>query len=168
MQYHVRGDGKFAVVLLRERVDAMLSGDVETGKTILRDFIKATVGFEKLGAAGRSQSMACCGGAAAFAETLYPSAGRHACPMRSSTSARSHQRPSSPPHSDCDVPSRDPRRSIGFDVAGGNYRLIAAFDFRRQIVFVKFTDTMLNTMPLTLLSSPDFYNDRHANPPDPH
>jgi hypothetical protein len=70
-----------------------------------------------------------------------------------------------------DVPSRDPRRSIviahGFDVAGGNYRLIAAFDFRRQIVFVKFTDTMLNTMPLTLPSSPDFYNDRHANPPDP-
>ena len=31
--------------------DAMLSGDVETGKTILRDYIKATVGFEKLGAA---------------------------------------------------------------------------------------------------------------------
>ena len=26
----------------------MLSGDVETGKTILRDTIKATVGFEKL------------------------------------------------------------------------------------------------------------------------
>ena len=25
-----------------------------------------------------------------------------------------------------------------FEVAGGNYRLIAAFDFRRQIVFVKF------------------------------
>ncbi len=30
---------------------AMLSGDVETGKTILRDYINATVGFEKLGAA---------------------------------------------------------------------------------------------------------------------
>ena len=29
----------------------MLSGDVETSKTILRDYIKATVGFEKLGAA---------------------------------------------------------------------------------------------------------------------
>lgn len=28
-----------------------------------------------------------------------------------------------------------------FDVAGGNYRLIAAFDFRRQIVFVKFIGT---------------------------
>ena len=28
-----------------------------------------------------------------------------------------------------------------FEVAGGNYRLIAAFDFRRQIVFVKFVGT---------------------------
>ena len=35
----------------REGVDAMLSGDVETGKTILRDYIKATIGFERLGAA---------------------------------------------------------------------------------------------------------------------
>jgi adenylylsulfate kinase/RelE-like HigB toxin of type II HigAB toxin-antitoxin system len=26
-----------------------------------------------------------------------------------------------------------------FEVAGGNYRLIASFDFRRQIVFVKFS-----------------------------
>lgn len=29
----------------------MLSGDVESGKAILRDYIKATVGFEKLGEA---------------------------------------------------------------------------------------------------------------------
>jgi hypothetical protein len=42
---------KFAETLLREGVDAMLSGDVETGKTILRDTITATVGFEKLGEA---------------------------------------------------------------------------------------------------------------------
>jgi mRNA interferase HigB len=28
-----------------------------------------------------------------------------------------------------------------FEVAGGNYRLIAAFDFRRKIVFVKFVGT---------------------------
>jgi DNA-binding phage protein len=48
---HVKGDKKFAEALLREGVDAMLSGDVETGKIILRDYIKATVGFEKLGAA---------------------------------------------------------------------------------------------------------------------
>ena len=51
VRQHVRTDKKFAEALLREGVDAMLSGDVETGKTILRDYIKATVGFEKLGKA---------------------------------------------------------------------------------------------------------------------
>jgi len=51
VQQHLKGDKKFAEALLREGVDAMLSGDVETGKTILRDYIKATVGFEKLGKA---------------------------------------------------------------------------------------------------------------------
>jgi DNA-binding phage protein len=51
VQRHVKDDAKFAEALLREGVDAMLSGDVETGKTILRDYIKATIGFEKLGAA---------------------------------------------------------------------------------------------------------------------
>src|SRR6202158_4625757 len=50
-QHHVKGDVKFAEALLREGVDAMLSGDVETGQTILRAYIKATVGLEKLGAA---------------------------------------------------------------------------------------------------------------------
>jgi hypothetical protein len=33
----------------------MLAGDVGTGKPILRDYIKATVGFEKLGAATGTQ-----------------------------------------------------------------------------------------------------------------
>jgi hypothetical protein len=51
VQRQVKADKKFAEALLREGVDAMLSGDVETGKTILRDTIKATVGFEKLGKA---------------------------------------------------------------------------------------------------------------------
>jgi DNA-binding phage protein len=51
VQKNVRADKKFAVALLREGVDALISGDVESGKTILRDYIKATVGFEKLGAA---------------------------------------------------------------------------------------------------------------------
>ena len=50
-QGQVKADTKFAAALLREGVDAMLSGDMETGKTILRDYIKATVGFESLGAA---------------------------------------------------------------------------------------------------------------------
>jgi hypothetical protein len=51
VQGRVRTDKKFAEALLREGIDAMLSGDVDTGKTILRDYIKATVGFEKLGEA---------------------------------------------------------------------------------------------------------------------
>jgi len=51
VQANAKRDKKFAEALLREGIDAMLSGDVETGKTILRDYIKATVGFEKLGAA---------------------------------------------------------------------------------------------------------------------
>jgi len=51
MQGQAKKDKKFAEALLREGVDAMLSGDIDTGKTILRDYIKATVGFEKLGAA---------------------------------------------------------------------------------------------------------------------
>jgi hypothetical protein len=51
VQSQVKTDKKFAEALLREGIDAMLGGDIETGKTILRDYIKATVGFEKLGAA---------------------------------------------------------------------------------------------------------------------
>ena len=30
---------------------------------------------------------------------------------------------------------------VRFEIAGGNYRLVAAFDFRRQIAFVKFIGT---------------------------
>ena len=33
------------------------------------------------------------------------------------------------------------RERVRFTVAGGNYRLIAAFDFLRQIVYVKFLGT---------------------------
>jgi putative addiction module killer protein len=51
VERHVKDDPKFAEALLREGIDAMLSGDLDTGKTILRDYIKATVGFEKLGEA---------------------------------------------------------------------------------------------------------------------
>ena len=43
VQGRVKTDKKFAEALLREGIDAMLSGDVDTGKTILRDYIKATV-----------------------------------------------------------------------------------------------------------------------------
>jgi mRNA interferase HigB len=33
------------------------------------------------------------------------------------------------------------RERVRFEIAGGNYRLIVAFDFRRQIAFVKFIGT---------------------------
>ena len=51
VQRRVASDAAFAENLLREGIDTMLAGDVETGKAILRDYIKATVGFEKLGEA---------------------------------------------------------------------------------------------------------------------
>ncbi len=44
----VASDVAFAENLLREGIDTMLSGDVDAGKSVLRDYIKATVGFEKL------------------------------------------------------------------------------------------------------------------------
>jgi hypothetical protein len=51
VQRQVAADPVFAEALLRDGIDSMLSGDVETGKTVLRDYIKATIGFEKLGEA---------------------------------------------------------------------------------------------------------------------
>ncbi len=47
----VKRDPAFRRALLREGIEHFLAGDVETGKTILRDFINATVGFNKLGTA---------------------------------------------------------------------------------------------------------------------
>lgn len=41
-------DEAFREALLTEGFDAMLSGDVETGKAVIRDYINATIGFEKL------------------------------------------------------------------------------------------------------------------------
>ena len=50
VQARVLADPAFRDALLKEGIDTMLGGDVDTGKAILRDYIKATVGFEKLGA----------------------------------------------------------------------------------------------------------------------
>ena len=44
-------DPAFREALLREGVEALLAGDVEIGKAVLRDYINATVGFEALGSA---------------------------------------------------------------------------------------------------------------------
>ena len=41
-------DAGFRKALLSEGVGAMVAGDVDTGKAILRDYINATIGFERL------------------------------------------------------------------------------------------------------------------------
>ncbi|HXQ66814.1 MAG TPA: transcriptional regulator [Alphaproteobacteria bacterium] len=56
VQKHVADDPAFAEALLRDGVETLLSGDVDTGKAILRDYIKATVGFERLGEATGTQA----------------------------------------------------------------------------------------------------------------
>ena len=48
---YIASDPAFREALIQEAIEAMLGGDVETGKTILGDYIKATQGFEKLGRA---------------------------------------------------------------------------------------------------------------------
>ena len=55
VQKRVANDPAFGEALLREGIDTMLAGDVDTGKAILRDYIKATVGFEKLAEATGTQ-----------------------------------------------------------------------------------------------------------------
>ena len=44
----VAKDPRFRKELLREGIEAMLAGDIATAKTILRDYINATVGFTEL------------------------------------------------------------------------------------------------------------------------
>ena len=41
-------DPAFREALLTEAVELLLAGDLETGKAVLRDYINATVGFERL------------------------------------------------------------------------------------------------------------------------
>lgn len=48
VQARVKRDPAFRRELLREGVECLLSGDIETGKTVLRDYINATIGFAKL------------------------------------------------------------------------------------------------------------------------
>lgn len=45
----VQHDAGFRKTMLTEAVDSFLSGDLEVGKSMLRDYINATIGFEALG-----------------------------------------------------------------------------------------------------------------------
>ncbi len=47
----VEADPAFRRALLQEAVQTMLDGDVATAKSVLRDYINATIGFERLAAA---------------------------------------------------------------------------------------------------------------------
>ncbi len=48
IQARIQSDPAFRDELLREGVECLLAGEMETGKAILRDYINATIGFEKL------------------------------------------------------------------------------------------------------------------------
>ena len=50
IQARAARDPAFRGELLSEGIQSLLAGDVDTGKTVLRDYINATVGFEELGA----------------------------------------------------------------------------------------------------------------------
>jgi hypothetical protein len=49
VQQRIARDPAFGADLLREGIGTRLAGVVDSGKAILRDYIKATVGFGKLG-----------------------------------------------------------------------------------------------------------------------
>ncbi len=49
IQARIVHDSAFREELLKEGVECLLSGDVDTGKAVLRDYINATIGFQELG-----------------------------------------------------------------------------------------------------------------------
>ena len=51
----IERDPAFRDALLREAIECFLQGDVETGKSILRNFINATIGFRRLGEVTQTQ-----------------------------------------------------------------------------------------------------------------
>ncbi|MDE2769218.1 MAG: transcriptional regulator [Chloroflexota bacterium] len=48
VQSRAERDPEFREGLLKDGVECLLAGDVDTGKILLRDYINATVGFEEL------------------------------------------------------------------------------------------------------------------------
>jgi DNA-binding phage protein len=48
IQARVKRDATFRKELLRESVECFVSGDIQIGKAVLRDYINATVGFAEL------------------------------------------------------------------------------------------------------------------------
>ena len=48
IQARVKSEPAFREELLREGVECLLTGELGTGKAVLRDYINATIGFEDL------------------------------------------------------------------------------------------------------------------------
>ena len=48
IQIRAQRDPAFRKALLQEGSECLLAGDIDTGKAVLRDYIDATIGFEKL------------------------------------------------------------------------------------------------------------------------
>jgi DNA-binding phage protein len=48
VQARLQSDRKYRKELLREGVEWLLAGDLDTGKAILRNYINATIGFDEL------------------------------------------------------------------------------------------------------------------------
>jgi hypothetical protein len=56
VQTRAARDPAFRKALFQEAVQTLLQGDLDAGRSAIRDYINATLGFEKLGAAlGRPQ-----------------------------------------------------------------------------------------------------------------
>lgn len=49
IQARAQRDAGFRAALLKQGIESLLAGDIEVAKAILRDYINATLGFEKLG-----------------------------------------------------------------------------------------------------------------------
>ena len=49
IQARIERDPEFREELFKEGIERLLSGDLDTGKAVLRDYINATIGFQALG-----------------------------------------------------------------------------------------------------------------------
>ena len=49
IQARIERDPDFREALLKEGVECLLLGDIDTGKAILRNYINATIGYQELG-----------------------------------------------------------------------------------------------------------------------
>src|SRR5215469_1989813 len=56
IQARVRRDASFRQELLREGIESLLAGEMKVAKTVLRDYINATVGFGELAEATHHSS----------------------------------------------------------------------------------------------------------------